>query len=148
MRIVLHESIDGLGSRGDLVEVADGYARNSLIPKGLAQQASAGVENQAAAMKRTWQLRNAKEREAAEEIAKVLVSRPIEIPARAGSEGRLFGSVTSADLASAIAEQTGVEIDRKMIDLGESIRSTGSHSVTLKPHPEVEFPIMVSVVAA
>ncbi len=148
MRIVLHESIEGLGNRGDLVDVADGYARNSLIPKGLAQQASAGVEEQAAAMKKTWQLRNAKEREAAEEIAKVLVSRPIEIPARAGAEGKLFGSVTSADLATAIQEQTGVEIDRKMIDLGESIRNTGSHSVTVKPHPEVQFPIMVSVVEA
>lgn len=148
MRIVLFESIDGLGSRGDLVDVSDGYARNSLIPKGLAQQASSGVEAQAAAMKRTWQLRNAKEREAAEEIAKVLVSRPIEIPARAGSEGKLFGSVTSADLATAIAEQTGVEIDRKMIDLNESIRTTGSHSVTVKPHAEVQFPIMVSVVEA
>jgi large subunit ribosomal protein L9 len=148
MRVVLHESIDGLGSRGDLVDVADGYARNSLIPKGLAQQATAGVVEQASAMKRTWQLRNAKEREAAEEIAKVLVSRPIEIPARAGAEGKLFGSVTSTDLASAIQEQTGVEIDRKMIELSESIRSTGSHSVTLKPHPEVQFPIMVSVVEA
>lgn len=148
MRIVLHETIEGLGNRGDLVDVADGYARNSLIPKGLAQQASNGVEEQAAAMKKTWQLRNAKEREAAEEIAKVLVSRPIEIPARAGSEGKLFGSVTSADLATAIQEQTGVDIDRKMIDLGESIRTTGSHSVTVKPHPEVQFPIMVSVVEA
>lgn len=148
MRIVLHETIEGLGNRGDLVDVADGYARNSLIPKGLAQQASPGVEAQAAAMKRTWQLKNAKEREAAEEIAKVLVSRPIEIPARAGAEGKLFGSVTSADLATAIAEQTGVEIDRKMIELSESIRSTGSHSVTVKPHAEVQFPIMVSVVEA
>ncbi len=148
MRVVLHEAIEGLGSRGDLVEVADGYARNSLIPKGLAQQASAGVEAQAAAMKRTWQLRNAKEREAAEEIAKVLVAKPIEIPARAGSEGKLFGSVTSADVAAAIVEQTGVEIDRKMIDLGESIRSIGSHSVTVKPHSEVEFPITVSVIEA
>lgn len=148
MRIVLHEAVEGLGNRGDLVEVADGYARNSLIPKGLAQQASSGVEAQAAAMKRTWQLRNAKEREAAEEIAKVLVTRPIEISARAGAEGKLFGSVTSADLATAIQEQTGVEIDRKMIDLGESIRSVGSHSVTVKPHAEVQFPIMVTVVNA
>ncbi len=148
MRVVLHETIEGLGSRGDLVDVADGYARNSLIPKGLAQQATAGAVDQAAAMKRTWQLRNAKEREAAEEIAKVLVSRPIEIPARAGSEGKLFGSVTSADLATAIQEQAGVEIDRKMIDLGESIRTTGSHTVNVKPHPDVQFPIMVSVVEA
>lgn len=148
MRIVLHESIEGLGNRGDLVEVADGYARNSLIPKGLAQQASPGVEAQAEAMKRTWQLRNAKEREAAEEIAKILVARPIEISARAGSEGKLFGSVTAGDVAEAIAEQTGVEIDRKMLGLSESIRSIGSHSITVKPHPEVQFPISVSVVEA
>ena len=146
MRVVLHEGVEGLGNRGDLVEVADGYARNSLIPKGLAQQASAGVEAQAAAMKRTWQHRNAREREAAEEIAKVLVTRPIEISARAGAEGKLFGSVTSADLATAIEEQTGVQIDRKMIELGESIRSLGSHSVTVKPHADVQFPIMVTVV--
>lgn len=148
MRIVLHESVPGLGNRGDLVDVADGYARNSLIPKGLAQQASAGVEAQAASMKRNWQMRNAREREAAEEIARVLVSRPIEVSARAGSEGKLFGSVTSADLAEAIEAQTGVQLDRKMIDLGESIRSTGSHSVTVKAHSDVEFPIMVTVVGA
>ncbi len=148
MRIVLHETVPGLGNRGDLVEVADGYARNSLIPKGLAQQASAGVEAQASAMKRTWQMRNAKEREAAEEIAKVLVSRPIEVSARAGSEGKLFGSVTSADLAAAIQDQTGVELDRKMIELDESIRSVGAHTVTVKAHAEVEFPMMVTVVAA
>ncbi len=148
MRIVLHETVPGLGNRGDLVDVADGYARNSLIPKGLAQQASAGVEAQAATMKKNWQMRNAKEREAAEEIARVLVSKPIQVSARAGSEGKLFGSVTSADLATAIEEQTGVEIDRKMIDLSEAIRSVGAHSVTVKAHTEVEFPIMVSVVEA
>lgn len=148
MRVVLHQSIDGLGNRGDLVEVSDGYARNSLIPKGLAQQASSGVEAQAAAMKRTWQLRNAKEREAAEEIAKVLVAKPIEIPARAGTEGKLFGSVTSTDIAAAIVEQTGVEVDRRMLDLADSIRTTGTHSVTVKPHTEVQFPITVSVVEA
>ncbi len=148
MRIVLHKTIDGLGNRGDLIEVSDGYARNSLIPKGLAQQASVGVEVQADAMKRTWQLRNAKEREAAEEMAKVLVARPIEIPARAGVEGKLFGSVTAADVAAAIQEQAGVEIDRKMLDLSESIRSIGTHSIAVKPHPDVQFPIVVSVVEA
>ena len=146
MRVVLHESITGLGNRGDVVDVADGYARNSLIPKGLAQQASAGVEAQATAMKRSWQLRNAKEREAAEEIAKVLVARPVEIAARAGSEGKLFGSVTAADIATAITDQSGVEIDRKMLDLPDSIRELGSHSITVKPHAEVQFPLTVSVV--
>ena len=148
MRIVLHESIPGLGNRGDLVEVADGYARNSLIPKGLAQQASEGVEAQAASMKRNWQLRNAREREAAEEVARVLVTKPIEVSARAGSEGKLFGSVTSSDVVDAVESQTGVQLDRKMVELGESIRNVGTHSVTVKAHAEVEFPITINVVGA
>lgn len=146
MRVVLHESVDGLGNRGDLVEVADGYARNSLIPKGLAQQASAGVEAQAEAMKRSWRLKNAKQREAAEDVAKLLVSRAIEIPARAGAEGKLFGSVTAADIAGAIQAQVGVDIDRKMVEMDDSIRTIGSHLVKVKPHAEVEFPVTVSVV--
>lgn len=148
MRIVLHESITGLGNRGDIVDVSDGFARNSLIPKGQAQQASAGVETQAGLMKRSWQTRNAKEREAAEEIAKTLVAKTIEITARAGTEGRLFGSVTSADVSTAIQEQSGVEIDRKMIELDEPIRSVGMHAVTVKPHNDVQFPVSVSVIEA
>lgn len=148
MRIVLHESISGLGNRGDIVEVSDGYARNLLIPKGQAQQASAGVEAQAATMKKSWQARNAKEREAAEEIAKVLVAKTVEIPARAGAEGKLFGSVTTGDVVEAIQAQAGVEIDRRMIELEEPIRSTGIHAVTVKPHTDVQFPVSISVVEA
>lgn len=148
MRVVLHETIGGLGNRGDIVEVSDGFARNLLIPKGQAQQATAGVEAQAAAMKKSWQARNAKEREAAEEIAKVLVAKTVEIPARAGAEGKLFGSVTSSDVVEAIQAQSGVELDRKMVELEEPIRSTGMHAVTVKPHAEVQFPVSISVVAA
>lgn len=148
MRVVLHESISGLGNRGDIVDVSDGFARNSLIPKGQAQQASSGAEAQAGLMKRSWQVRNAKEREAAEEIAKTLVAKTIEIPARAGVEGKLFGSVTSSDISNAIQEQSGVLIDRKMIELEEPIRSVGMHAVTVKPHNEVQFPVSVSVVEA
>ena len=106
----------------------------SLIPKGQAQQASPGVEAQAATMKKSWQARNAKEREAAEEIAKVLVAKTVEISARAGAEGKLFGSVTSADVVEAIQAQAGVELDRKMVELDEPIRAVGIHAVTVKPH--------------
>ena len=148
MRIVLHETISGLGNRGDIVEVSDGYARNYLIPKGRAQQASPGVEAQAASMKKAWQVRNAKEREAAEEVAKVLVATTIEITARAGGEGRLFGSVTSADVAEAVHSQVGIELDRRMIELDEPIRSVGTHAVSVRPHSDVQFPVSVSVVAA
>ena len=145
MRVVLHEQIDGLGGRGDIVNVSDGYARNSLIPKGLAQQATDGVTAQAEAMKKSWQLRNAKEREAAEEIAKILVAKPIEIEARAGAEGKLFGSITVADITEAVNVQAGVELDRKMVELGDPIRVIGPHAVTIKPHPDVQFPLNVVV---
>ncbi|MDH3678861.1 MAG: 50S ribosomal protein L9 [Acidimicrobiia bacterium] len=148
MRVVLHETISGLGNRGDIVEVSDGFARNLLIPKGQAQQATAGVEAQAATMKKSWQARNAKEREAAEEIAKVLVAKTVEISARAGAEGKLFGSVTSGDVVEAIQVQSGVELDRKMVELEEPIRSVGMHAVTVKPHSDVQFPVSISVVAA
>jgi len=147
MRVVLHEAVDGLGHRGDIIEVSDGYARNNLIPKGQARLATSGMEAQAAAMKRSWQSRNAKEREAAEEIAKVLVARTIEISARAGGEGKLFGSVTPNDIVEAIRAQSGVELDRRMVELNDPIRSVGTHAVTVKAHNEVQFPVSVSVAA-
>ena len=146
MRVVLHDGIAGLGNRGDIVEVSDGYARNLLIPKGLAQRASPGVEAQASTMKRSWQARNAKQREAAEDVAKVLVAKTIEIAARAGSEGKLFGSVTSNDIVTAVRNQAGIELDRKMVELSEPIRSVGTHAVMVKPHSEVHFPVSILVV--
>ncbi len=145
MRIVLHEAVSGLGNRGDLVEVSDGYARNFLIPAGRAQQATAGVEAQAESMRKSWQLKNAKDREAAEEIAKLLVARSIMIPARAGAGGKLFGSITSADIVAAITAQTEIELDRKMLHLDDSIRTVGSHIVTAQPHTDVQFPVTVEV---
>jgi len=148
MRVVLHEGVAGLGNRGDIVDVSDGHARNFLIPKGLAQQANAGVETQADAMRKSWQVKNAKDREAAEEVAKMLVAKPITVSARAGAEGKLFGSVTEADIVAAAAEQTGIELERKMLDLDEGIKSVGTHTVTAHPHAEVQFPITIEVVPA
>ena len=148
MRVVLHDGVKGLGNRGDLVDVADGYGRNYLIPKGLAQLASSGVEVQADAMRKAWTLKNAKDREAAEEVAKVLVTAVVSIPARASGEGKLFGSVSSAEVATAITAQTGVELDRKMIALDDAIRTIGTHSVMIQPHPDVQFPVSIDVVEA
>ena len=148
MRIVLHDRVTGLGNRGDVVDVSDGYARNYLIPKGLGHRATPGVEAQAEVMRRSWQHKNAQQREAAEEIAKVLVARPVEISVRAGGEGRLFGSVTTADIAHAVQTQVGIELDRRVLVVDEPIKSLGSHTVRAKPHPEVEFPVTVIVVPA
>lgn len=147
MRLLLRSDVDGLGKKGDLVEVADGYARNYLVPKGFALPATPGIEAQAEAMRRTRQLKDAAEREAAEEIAARLVAFPVTVAAKAGDEGRLFGSVTTADIATAIAEQAGIEIDRRTLVLAEPIKSLGTHSVQVKLHADVEFPVTVEVTA-
>lgn len=148
MKVVLHEAVPQLGNRGDIVDVADGYARNFLIPKGVAQKATPGVEAQADAMRKSWQQRNAADREAAEALATSLVSTTIAISARASAEGKLFGSVSVHDVVDAIQAQTGVELERKMVDLGDGIKAVGVHSITVQPHAEVQFPVTVEVAEA
>lgn len=148
MKVVLRNDLDQVGKKGDIVDVADGYARNYLVPKGLAFQATPGVEAQATAMRRNRDVRDASDRSAAEEVAKSLVPRVVTIAARAGAEGKLFGSVTTADIAEAVAAQTGIEVDRRKLHLDEPIKSLGQHLVPAKLHPEVEFPITVEIVAS
>lgn len=147
MRVLLRSDVDGVGKRGDLVEVADGYARNFLVPRELAIKATPGVERQAEAMRRSRDVRDAHERAGAEEIARTLVPQVITITARAGAEGKLFGSVTSADVAEAVAAQTGIELDRRDLVLDEPLKSLGTHAVPAKLHADVEFPINVEIVA-
>ncbi|MEZ5373155.1 MAG: 50S ribosomal protein L9 [Microthrixaceae bacterium] len=149
MKLILRADLDDLGKRGDLVEVADGYARNYLIPKHLAMPSTAGAAAQADSMRRARDQRDAAAREVAEEMAKKLVTAAITITAKAGDSGKLFGSITNADVAGAIAEQTGFEIDRKVIDLEDQhIRTLGAHTVTVQPHSDVSFPVNIEVVAA
>jgi large subunit ribosomal protein L9 len=145
MRIVLRTDMANVGKRGDICEVADGYARNFLLPKGHAIIATPGVESQATAMRRSRDLRDARAREAAETVARRLVPAVIRIPARAGAEGKLFGSVTAADVTQAVAEQTGVELDRRRLHLDEPIKSLGTHEVPVKLHSDVEFRVTVEV---
>jgi large subunit ribosomal protein L9 len=147
MRVILRADVTDLGKRGDIVDVADGFARNYLVPKGLALKATDGAEAQATAMRRARDLRDAQDRSAAEEIASALVPRVFTITAKAGSEGRLFGSVTSADIAEAVAAQANVELDRRRIVLADPIKSLGTHTVPAKLHADVEFPITIEVVA-
>lgn len=145
MKVILRKDTDKVGKRGDIVEVAEGYARNYLLPKGHAIKASDGAVAQAASMRRARDLRDAKDREAAETIAKVLVSRTITIKAKAGSEGRLFGSVTASDVAEAILAQASIDIDRRKLHL-DQIKTLGSHQVSVRLHSDVEFPVTVEVV--
>lgn len=147
MKILLRSDVDGVGHRGDLVDVADGFGRNYLVPKGLAIIATPGIAQQAAAMRRSRDQRDARERDAAQEVARTLVASVVTITAHAGEGGKLFGSVTTADVESAVKEQTGHAIDRKRLSLAEPIKHTGTFVVTAKLHADVEFPITVEVVA-
>jgi large subunit ribosomal protein L9 len=148
MKVVLRSDLAQVGKKGDIIDVADGYARNFLVPKGLAFPATPGVEAQATAMRRGRDLRDASDRAAAETVAKALVPRIITIPARAGAEGKLFGSITTTEIAAAVAAQTDIEIDRRKLHLDDPIRTVGTHRVPAKLHHDVEFPITVEVVAS
>jgi large subunit ribosomal protein L9 len=148
MRVLLRNDIDGVGKRGDVVEVAKGFARNYLLPTGRALRASSGIEQQATSMRRARDLRDARDKDAAGTIAEAITSKPITIQARAGAGGRLFGSVTSADVAEAIEKQTGAVVDRRKIQLTDPIKSLGSHVVPLSLHSDVKIEMTLEVVAA
>ena len=147
MKVILADDIDNLGTKGDVVTVADGYARNYLVPKGLALMASKGALRQAEQMRRAREERELKiKEEAAGRVAK-LGATSVYISARAGEGGRLFGSVTKADVARAIQEQLGEDVDRHAIRLDDPIRSLGSHSVEIHLHEEVNALVTVEVIA-
>ena len=148
MKVVLRADVEGVGKKGDILQVADGFARNYLIPKGRAIRATAGVEAQAGAMRRSAALREAKAREQAEAVARALVPVVIRIPARAGKEGRLFGSVTAADVSDAVAAQAGVELDRRALRMDQPIRALGAYEVGVKLAGDVEFRLNVEVVGS
>lgn len=145
MNVILRSDIPGVGRRGDIVSVADGHARNYLLPRGLALVATDGAIDQANSMRRARDLREASDREAARTVAEALTAKVITVKAKAGNEGRLFGSVTTADLASALAAQAGVSLDRKKI-ISQPIRTTGSHTAVVRLHADVECSIKISVV--
>jgi large subunit ribosomal protein L9 len=145
MDVILRSDVKGLGTAGEVLDVADGYAQNYLIPQGLAMRATTGAVAQAATMKRARDQRDSASRAAAEEIARTLVPQVIEISAKAGAGGRLFGSVTTSDVADAVKSQTGIDLDRRNLSTDDPIRETGEHHVTAKLHDDVVFMIQVHV---
>lgn len=147
MKVVLRSDVDGVGTAGSVVDVADGFARNHLIPRGLALRATDGTVSQAAAMARARAARDLRERETAERVAKELVTSGITIAARAGSGSHLYGSVTTSEIAAAMSARTGVEVDRRKLTLDTPIRTVGSHEVSARLHPDVSFAFNVEVVA-
>ena len=145
MRVILRTDVEAVGNKGDVVDVADGYARNYLLPKGWAMKASPGAEAQAEKMRRSRSIKDAADRSAAEDLATRLVPTTITIAARVGTEGRLFGSVGTAEVVEAIAKQTGIELDRRQVKLNEPIKESGTHLVPVKLHTDVEFPVTLEV---
>jgi large subunit ribosomal protein L9 len=147
VKVILASDVDKLGHKGDIVTVADGFARNYLVPKGLAMFASKGALKQAEDMQRARTERVRKEKEAAATRVASLGASPVYISARAGEGGRLFGSVTKSDVARAIEEQLSEQIDRHLIRLDDPIRSLGRHEVEVHLHDEVNALVTVEVIA-
>lgn len=147
MRLILRADVTDVGNKGDVVDVSNGYGRNFLLPRGLAFLSTPGAEAQAEGMRRSRDQKDAAARQAAEDVAKTLVNNPITIKARVGSDEKLFGSVTTADIAEALHAQKNVEIDRRQINLDEHIRALGQYLVPVKLHANVEFPVTVEVVS-
>jgi len=148
MKIILTKPVDDLGEKGDVVEVADGYARNYLVPKKFAVKASAGALKQAELMRVARVETTRKSLEDARAIAESLAGTRVVVAARAGDSGNLFGSIGAADIAEAIVKFTGIEIDKKIIQVEDPIKAIGLHEIALKPHGEVEVSITLDVIPA
>lgn len=147
MKIILSADVGSLGLKGDVVTVADGYARNYLVPKGLAMVATRGSLRQAEQMQKARAEVNQRAKEAAAAKVAHLASSPVYISARAGEGGRLFGSVTNSDVARAIEDQLEEVIERRDIRLDDPIRSLGTHQVEVRLHEEVNALVTVEVIA-
>ena len=147
-KLILTQEVTGLGSAGDTVEVKGGYARNYLLPRGLAIKATRGAEKQIAGLRRARAARDVATLDEAKQIAGQLSALTVTVPAKAGNGGRLFGSITTADVVAAVSASGGPALDRRRVELPSSIKSTGSHTVTVRVHPEVSATLSIEVVAA
>lgn len=147
MKVILRENLDGVGKKGDVLEVSDGYGMNYLLPKGYAFRATAGAERQAEEMRRSRDIVDAADKAEAESMATRIVGQVITIAANAGDGGKLFGSVTTTDIVAAIEAMFNVVLDRKDLELAEPIKEIGTHTATANPHPDVVFPVTVEVIA-
>ena len=147
MKVILRANVEGVGNTGDLVDVANGYAQNFLMPKGLAMRATEGAATQAEAMQRSQELRGVKEREGAEELGQQLQAQTIAIQARVGQDEQLYGSVTTSEIAEAVQAQTGIVQDRRDMSLEEPIRTVGTHQVDMRLHSDVRLQITIEVSA-
>jgi large subunit ribosomal protein L9 len=147
MKLILTREVAGLGLAGDIVEVADGYGRNFLVPRGAAILWTKGAEKQIIQIKRSRDSREVRDLGHARELKADIEALSVSLDARAGKDGRLFGSITAGDIATAVKDAGGPTLDRKRIHVDEHIKSLGAHAVTVDLHPDVVATIPVTVTA-
>ncbi|MET8680394.1 50S ribosomal protein L9 [Streptomyces sp. NPDC004647] len=147
MKIILTHEVSGLGAAGDVVDVKDGYARNYLVPRGFAIRWTKGGEKDVAQIRRGRKIREIATIEQANEVKAQLEGVKVRLATRSGEAGRLFGSVTPADIASAIKDAGGPDVDKRRIELGSPIKTLGSHQVSVRLHADVAAKVGVEVVA-
>ena len=145
MKVILLSDVKGQGKKGEIVNVSDGYARNFLFPRNLAQEANAQNLNSAQVRQDAAAHKKAVEKKNAEELAAQLADRGVTIQAKCGSTGRLFGAITNAEIAEALSAQTGLDIDKKKVVLQNPIKELGAYTVTLKLYAGVQTNIRLTV---
>ena len=147
MKLILTQEVGGLGAPGDVVDVAAGYGRNYLLPRGFAMQWTRGAEKQVDQIKRARQAREIRTLEDAQDVAGRLEKLTVRMRRRAGSNGRLFGSVGPSDIATAVREAGGPELDRRKILVPDPIKTAGAHRVQVRLHPEISASVNIEVIA-
>jgi large subunit ribosomal protein L9 len=146
-KLILTHEVTGLGEPGDVVDVKDGYARNFLIPRRLATPWTKGAESQVSQIRKARKAREIATLDEAKAAAESLKAKTVVVSAKAGESGRLFGAVTTGDIAAAVAE-AGSKVDKRKIEIGQPIKATGDYTVSVRLHPEVSAKLTVKVVAA
>ncbi len=147
MKLILIQEVSGLGTPGDVVEVKDGYGRNYLVPRGYGVAWTKGGEKQVSAIRGARSAREVKSLEEAQQLRASLESTKVTMPVKAGANGRLFGAITTAAVADAVAKVGGPKVDRRKVELSQPIKSLGDYSVLVRLHPEVQAKVAVAVVA-
>ena len=147
MKVILTHEVSSLGTAGDVVDVKDGYARNFLFRRGLATQWTKGAQKQVDSIAKGRETREIKSLEEAQSIKGNLESKPVTVPAHAGKEGRLFGAVSTADIAAAVKDAISATLDKRKIEVPTPIKSTGTHEALVRLHPEVQAKVTLNVVA-
>ena len=148
MKLILTQEVDGLGAPGDVVEVKDGYGRNYLVPRGLGIRWTRGGEKTVESIKTARTARAARDADHAKEIKTKLEASAVSVKVRSGAGGRLFGAVTTAEIADAISEVSGETVDRRTIVVANPIKSLGAHEVSVKLHDEVSATVALNVIPA